>query len=375
MPAVRHPLLIILIIEKVKEEIEINSTGVLIPENRPASSQLHTYTIENDNGTRLVLSNVGAAVMSIFTTDKKGTFSDIVMGYETPADYLADDYYIGTIVGRNANRIYGDSIDVNGRRYKISTKEGGFHHHGGKTGFNKKIFLATPFKQEGVMGVTFEYTSAHLEEGFPGELHLKVIYTLDNEDRWSVEYKAVSNQDTFVNLTQHTYFNLTGDPSNKIDEHELKMLSRYYLPVNEMLVPLGDIVDVSGTPFDFTQFKKIGRDINKNDEQLNLGAGYDHSFVLEKEHTGDLKHAAVVKENITGRKLDVYTTEPSVHLYTGNFLIGVKGKNNSMYNKRSGLCLETQHFPDAPNHPHFPSTLLKAGELFYSKTVFKFSVE
>lgn len=359
----------------MKDETGKIFTDTIIEKRKKSSPPLSSYTIENHNGTKLIVLNSGAAVVSIFVKDKAGKFYDIVLGYDNPDDYLEDEYYIGTVVGRYANRIAGDSVQINGNQYKISVKDGGFHHHGGAIGFNKKIFKAEPFLQADKSGIIFKYTSAHLEEGFPGELQLEVIYTLDDEDAWSIEYKAVSNKTTLVNLTQHTYFNLSGNPANTIDEHELKILSQYYLPVNKLQVPTGEIADISGTPFDFTTFKTIGQDIMQDNEQLQLSNGYDHSFVLEKQHTPILKHAVTVQEPVSGITMDVYTTEPAVHLYTGNFLDNIKGKNGIMYKKRAAFCLETQHFPDAPNHPHFPSTVLKAGEQFYSKTIFKFSAQ
>lgn len=338
------------------------------------SSEIKLFTIKNNRGTKLVVSNCGAAVVSLFAKDINGKLEDIVLGYEDVNEYLNDEYYIGTIVGRYANRIAGDTVFINNKPYKLSTKEGRYHQHGGAVGFNKKLFFGTPFKQDNKSGIAFKYTSPHLEEGFPGELQLQVIYTLDDDDVWTIEYKGISSKTTLVNLTQHTYFNLSGNPAINIDEHELKILSQYYLPVNELQVPTGELAEVKNTPFDFTRYKKIAKDIGEDNEQLKLSNGYDHSFVLEKTHSSILKHAIVVKEPHSGRKLDVYTTEPAVHFYTGNFLDNVKGKNGIIYNRRAGFCLETQHFPDAPNHPHFPSTVLKAGEQFYSKTIFKLSV-
>ena len=225
-----------------------------------------------------------------------------------------------------------------------------------------------------ISGIFFKYSSPHLEEGFRGEFQLEIKYTLDDEDAWTIEYNGISNKATIVNLTQHTYFNLSGKPSSNIDDHELNILSHYYLPVNNIQVPTGEIAGVSNTPFDFKKFKKMARDLQKDNDQLKLSNGYDHSFVLEKKHTPHLKHAAIVKEPVSGRRMDVYTTEPAVHFYTGNFLDNIKGKNGDVYNKRSGFCLETQHFPDAPNQPGFPSTVLKAGQQFYSKTIYSFSV-
>ena len=344
-------------------------------ENEHAGATAKFFTIENKHGTRLIVSNCGAALVSLFVKNARHIFEDIVLGYADPIEYLADEFYLGTVVGRYANRIAGNSVVIEGKVYKISTKEGGFHHHGGNIGFNKKIFTASPFKNSSNSGIVFSYTSPHLEEGFPGELNLEVTYTLDDSDRWIVEYKASSSQATLINLTQHTYFNLSGNPASTVDGHQLKINGALYLPVNEMQVPNGELQEVINTPFNFTKFKPIGRDIRQNNYQLKISSGYDHSYVLEEKQTANLKHAAAVKEISSGRRMDVFTTEPAVHFYSGNFLKNIKGKEGIIYDKRSGFCLETQHFPDAPNHPNFPSTILKAGEIFYSKTIFKFSVE
>lgn len=356
-------------------EINIKAQSLPVKASAEIATEVKLFTIKNNKGLTLVVADCGAAVVSLFVKDKNGNFSDIVLGYESPSDYLKDEYYMGTVIGRYANRIAGSTVFINDLPYELSTKEGGYHQHGGAVGFNKKIFKAEPFQQADKSGIIFKYTSPHLEEGFPGELQLEVIYTLDDNDVWSIEYKAISNETTLVNFTQHTYFNLSGNPANKIDDHELKILSQYYLPVNGLQVPTGELADVDNTPFDFTQFKKIAQDIIQDNEQLRLSNGYDHSFVLEKKHSAHLKDAAVVTESISGRKMEVFTTEPAVHFYTGNFLNNVKGKKGIKYNKRAAFCLETQHFPDAPNHQHFPSTLLKAGNQFYSKTIFKFSIE
>lgn len=357
----------------MKDGIENITAGTIMAKQKKASPPLNNYTIENANGTWLTASNLGAAVVSLLVKDKQGKLTDMVLGYDTHSCYEADEFYVGVVVGRYANRVAGGTVALGNKKYKLHVREGGYHLHGGLEGFNKKVFQATPFQQAGKSGIVFKYTSPHLEEGFPGELQLEVIYTLNDEDAWSIEYKAISSKTTLVNLTQHTYFNLSGNAANKIDNHQLKILSSYYLPVNNMQVPTGEIANVSGTPFDFTETKKIGQDILQDNEQLKISNGYDHSFVLEKEHSPLLKHAVIVSEPVSGIEMNVYTTEPAVHFYSGNFLNNIKGKNGVIYNKRSGFCLETQHFPDAPNHPHFPSTVLKAGEEFYSKTIFKFS--
>lgn len=337
--------------------------------------EIKLFTIENSKGTKLIVSNYGAAIVSLFVKDRWGKLADVVLGYSNKEDYITDEFYMGTVVGRYANRIAGDSVSIKGKTYKLAVRDSGYHLHGGDVGFNKKLFEAAPFHEKHRSGIVFKYTSPHLEEGFPGEFLLEVIYTLDDNDNWTIEYKGTSDKSTLVNLTQHAYFNLSGNASHTVDEHEVKIFAKHYLPVNGMQVPTGEIADITNTPFDFSNFKKLGQDIYKDDVQLELGNGYDHSFVLEQTHTPELKHAATVKESSSGLVLNVFTTEPAVHFYTGNFLENIQGKNGVVYNRRSGFCLETQHYPDAPNHPSFPSTLLQAGEQFYSKTIYSFSLE
>jgi len=360
---------------QVKEGAKSITTETETVKKNKSLPQLSTYTIENVNGTRLIVSNLGAIVISLFVKDKDGKLADVVLGYDTQPDYQADEFYLGSVVGRYANRIAGSTIVLDDATYNLPVKEGGYHLHGGLEGFNKKVFSARPLTNASGTGIVFTYTSPHLEEGFPGELKLEVTYMLNDNDSWTIEYRAETSKTTLINVTQHTYFNLSGNLSTSIDGHELKIPAGFYLPVNFMQVPTGEIADVVNTPFNFTEFKKIAKDINQDNVQLRLSNGYDHSFVLEKEHSSHLKHAAAVLEPVSGRKLDVYTTEPAIHFYSGNFLCNVKGKKGDIYNKRSGFCLETQHFPDTPNHSHFPSTVLKPGEQFYSKTIFKFSVD
>ena len=355
--------------------MDTNSFLDVVDEVSEISAGIKIFTLENSKGTKLIVSNLGAAVISLFVKDKNGNMQDVVLGYENISDYLTDEFYLGTVVGRYANRIAGNTVVIDNLVYHISSKNGDYHLHGGNVGFNKKLFEVFPFQNSSTTGILFKYTSPHLEEGFPGELNLEVIYTLDEEDAWTIEYKAVSDKTTIINLTQHVYFNLSGNPSLGIDKHSLKLNSSFYLPVNNSQVPTGKIAEVKNTVFDFTETKALTKHIYEDDEQLILGNGYDHSFVLENESTSRLKHAAFVKEETTSIQMDVFTTEPSVHLYTGNYLKNISGKNKIIYNERAGFCLETQHFPDAPNHAHFPSTLLHAGEEFYSKTIFKFSVE
>jgi aldose 1-epimerase len=355
--------------------VELNLPGgnKAVSQETIAPSGLQLLEVENKQGLKMMVSPVGAALVSLWTPDREGKMADIVLGYDGSEQYLNDEYYMGTVVGRYANRIAGHKVIIDNREYELRSKNQGYHHHGGVNGFNTKIFKARAFKANGVSGVLFTYTSADGEEGYPGEFQLEVKYSLTDKNEWVVEYRGISDQTTIVNLTQHAYFNLAGHDSGNIDQHELQLFARHYLPVNHLQVPTGMQAPVAGTVFDFTKSKQIGAEQHHPDEQLYLSNGYDHSFVLEAEHTLNLKHAACVYEPVSGRTLNVFTTEPAVHFYAGNFLDNVQGKQGAIYPQRGGLCLETQHFPDSPNHPAFPSTVLKAGEEFYSKTVFRFS--
>jgi len=333
---------------------------------------INLYTITNSNGVRVDIANFGAAVQSILIPDKNGKQVDIVLGYDSLKGYENDDFYIGTIVGRYANRIAGGRVKIDGTDHQLTVKDGGFHHHGGKIGFNKKVWQAESFTDGESNGVKLTYLSADGEEGFPGNLKTTVTYTLNNLNQLIVDYKAATDKPTILNLTQHTYFNLVGHNEGSVLDHQLMLPHQYYLPVNQMQVPAGELGDVKDTPFDFTAFKAIGRDIGIENEQLELSLGYDHSWVVKQSRSDEVVLAASVAEPGSGRKVNVYTTEPAIHLYTGNFLDGSPGKNNSSYGFREGFCLETQNYPDSPNHSNFPSALLNPGETFTSRTIFEF---
>jgi aldose 1-epimerase len=298
-----------------------------------------------------------------------------VLGYDDLQGYINDDFYIGTVVGRFANRIAGGKVLINGETHQLTIKDGGFHHHGGKVGFNKKIWQSRSFVHEHGVGVILEYLSADGEEGFPGNLLTKVTYTLNNQNQLLVNFEATTDKATLINLTQHAYFNLAGHNNGSILDHKLLLPLKNYLPVNNMQVPTGIITPVAGTPFDFTKFRPVGERIKANNPQLELSRGYDHSWVIKKRPSSQLKLAARLFEPTSKRVLNVFTSEPAIHIYTGNFLNDtIRGKAGSSYPFRSGICLETQHYPDAPNQPHFPSTLLKPGNTFKSSTVFEFGV-
>ncbi|WP_295721163.1 aldose epimerase family protein [Mucilaginibacter sp.] len=334
------------------------------------------YDLHNKNGVSVSVTNFGASIQAINIPDRNGNVADIVLGYDDVEGYINDPYYTGAIVGRFANRINGGLVMIDDEQHQLTVKPGGFHHHGGAIGFNKKVWTARHFTQKDKTGVVLEYISPDGEEGFPGELTTTVTYTLNNQNQLIVDFEAKTTKTTLVNLTQHAYFNLSGQAGSSILEHELMMPLQGYLPVNQMQVPTGEVARVEGTPFDFREAKQIGERIGQENEQLILSAGYDHSWVIKEADSDKLLMAASVVEPLSGRILHVYTTEPAVHLYTGNFIENNSpGKNGAKYMHRSGFCLETQHYPDAPNHSEFPSTILKPGDTFISKTIFEFAID
>ncbi|NOW94221.1 aldose epimerase family protein [Mucilaginibacter sp. SG564] len=337
--------------------------------------QIFLYELSNDNGIKASITNFGAAIQSLSVPDNQGNMADVVLGYDDLQGYIDDQFYIGTVVGRFANRIAGGKVEINGTSYQLTVKDGGFHHHGGKVGFNKKVWQSKSFTNEDGVGVILEYLSIDGEEGFPGNLTTLVTYTLNNQNQLIVDFAAKTDQSTLINLTQHAYFNLAGHDAGSILDHQLMLPLTDYLPVNAMQVPEGTLTPVSGTPFDFTEPTAIGKRINEDNAQLVLSRGYDHSWVVKKQDSDELKLAATVFESGSKRTLNVFTTEPAIHIYTGNFLDEtIIGKQNSSYPFRSGLCLETQHYPDAPNKHHFPSTQLNPGEEFKSRTIFEFGI-
>ncbi|MES2276275.1 MAG: aldose epimerase family protein [Bacteroidota bacterium] len=350
-----------------KEEIEC--WGII------DKQEVYLYHLHNVNNVKVSITNFGATITAINVPDKNGDMADVALGYDDLQGYINDPYYMGAIVGRYANRIAGGLVEIDGQQYQLTVKPGGFHHHGGAVGFNKKVWRSSAILNNGFPAIKLEYLSPDGEEGFPGNLAVTVIYTLNDQNQLMVDFSATTDKTTILNLTQHAYFNLAGHTSGGIADHQLMMPLSNYLPVNQMQVPNGEIADVKGTPFDFTAPKKIGQRINADNEQLALSAGYDHTWVIKQKDSAELKVAARVLDSNSGRVLTVYTTEPSVHLYTGNFLDGsVTGKAGFAYPRRGGFCLETQHYPDSPNNPAFPGTVLQKGSTFKSKTIFEFNV-
>ena len=332
------------------------------------------YTLTNANGVEVDTMNYGGIILSIRVPDRKGQFADVVLGHETLEGYIPNPPYIGAIVGRYANRNANGTFTLDGKTYTLPKNDGPNTLHGGtdKT-FNKVVWDGEPMK--GKAGVAYTYLSKDGDDGFPGNLKVRVTYTLTNSNELVIDYEATTDKTTAINLSQHSYFNLAGEGTGDILYHELMLNADRFTPVDKNLIPTGELRPVKGTPMDFTTATKIGARIDDNYEQLVLGHGYDHNWVINRK--GDeLTLAARVYEPTSGRILEVSTTQPGVQFYTGNFLDGtVTGKQGHVYKRRYGLCLETQHFPDSPNHPDFPSTILKPGETFKSKTVFKFSAK
>jgi aldose 1-epimerase len=331
------------------------------------------YTLTNSHGMEVRAMNYGGIIVSIRVPDRNGEFADVVLGHETLDGYRPNPPYFGAIVGRYANRIANGTFALEGQTYTLPRNDGPNTLHGGTKGFDKVVWDSEPLK--GRTGVAFSYFSKDGEEGFPGNLRVKVIYTLTSPDTLEIDYEATTDKATPINLSQHSYFNLKGEGNGDILDHEIMINADRFTPVDKNLIPTGELRPVKGTPFDFTTQTKIGARIDDNYDQLVLGHGYDHNFVITRQGRG-LVLAARVYEPTSGRRLEVSTTQPGVQFYTGNFLDGtISGKQGHIYKRRYGFCLETQHFPDSPNHPSFPTTILRPGETFREKTVFKFSAK
>lgn len=321
------------------------------------------------------VTNFGAIITSIVVPDKQGRFADIALGYNRLEDYTnaVDKPYFGAVVGRYGNRIAKGEFKIGGETFSLAKNNGPNHLHGGIIGFDKVVWDAKLIENDNA--VELSYLAKDREEGYPGNLQIKITYQVTNANELVVKYHAVTDKPTPVNLTQHTYFNLKGEGEGNILDHELMLNARRFTPVDETLIPTGLLAEVNGTPFDFTKAKPIGRDIGLDHEQLKFGLGFDHNWVLEKEgKDGSLTLAARVFEPQSGRIMEVHTTEPGVQFYCGNFLDGrLTGKGGKKYVHRGGFCLETQHYPDSPNQANFPSTILKPGDTYKSETKFKFS--
>lgn len=342
-----------------------------------SGDEIELYSLSNKKGMEVSIANFGATVVTLRVPDKAGKAEDVVLGYDTLDGYENGKSYFGATVGRYGNRIAGGKFSIGGKPYTLPKNNGENTLHGGITGFNKKIWKAREIASEGGESLEMSYLSPDGEEGFPGNLSVKVVFKLPaNRNELDVDYTATTDKDTVLNLTNHSYFNLGGEGNGDILDHVLTLHAKQFTPVNKTLIPTGEIRDVAGTPLDFNNATAIGKRINENYEQLVVGKGYDHNWVIARSGAGQsLTLAAEAYDPKSGRKLEVLTTEPGVQFYSGNFLDGSKGKGNKPYPQRAAFCLETQHFPDSPNYPNFPSTLLKPNMKFHSQTIFRFSAK
>ena len=340
----------------------------------PEGEDVRIYKLTNAGGVEARITDYGGIVVSLKVPDRDGVLGDVVLGYDTLDDYVKDNPFFGTITGRYANRITAGRFTLDGKTYQLATNLPPNHLHGGEKGFDKVVWGAEPFADEKGAGLILTYVSVDGEEGYPGTLNAKVTYTLTDDNAFRIDYEATTDKPTIVNLTNHSYFNLKDGGQSSMLDHVMMLNADHFTPTDKTQIPTGEIRPVEGTPLDFRQPTPIGARIDLEDEQLKFGFGYDHNFVLNQSEEA-LWLAARVQEPTTGRIMEVFTSEPGVQFYSGNFLDGsIIGKGGVAYQRRTGFCLETQHYPDSPNRHNFPSTVLNPGETYRTTTVHKFSV-
>lgn len=331
------------------------------------------FVLENSNHLEMKVTNYGGIVVSLVVPDRDGNMDDIVLGYNQLEAYVKHNPYFGAIIGRYGNRIGNAQFTLEGQKYTLAKNDGENNLHGGIKGFDKVVWDAKPVMDDDYVGLILKYLSKDGEEGFPGNLDVTVKYILNNDNEFRIDYRATTDKTTIVNLTNHSYFNLAGEGSGDILGHEVVINAERFTPVDETLIPTGELAPVEGTPMDFRIPTAIGARIDADYEQLKIGKGYDHNFVLNKDQEGAMTLAATAYEPASGRFMEVFTTEPGMQFYTGNFLNGMIGKSGKPYNFRNAFCFETQHFPDSPNKPEFPSVVLRPGEEYKTTTIYKFS--
>ena len=338
-----------------------------MPDGRPISQ----FTLTNSNGIEAKIINYGGIITSLKTRDRDGKLGNIVLGFDELAPYLKGTPSFGALIGRYGNRIAKGRFEIDGTAYQLDTNDGPNHLHGGLVGFDKKVWSAEPFASESGAGVKLSLISEDGDQGYPGTLAVTATYTLTNDDRLITEFLATTDRPTVVNLTQHSYFNLAGQ--GQILDHELMINADSYTPVDGTLIPTGDIAPVAGTPFDFTSPKAIGSRIDAENDQLKYGRGYDHNFVLKRKSHSDMELAARLTDPTSGRILEIYTQEPGIQFYSGNFLDGTLKNGDRVFSFRTGLCLEPQHFPNSPNQPGFPSTIVRPDQEYATRMSFRFA--
>ncbi len=342
----------------------------------PDGQAVSLYTLRNASGMEVTITNYGGTITAVRVPDRNKKMGDVVLGFDNVEGYASpqNTSYFGALIGRYGNRIAHGRFTLDGHTYQIPTNDGPNALHGGAVGFNRRVWQAKDVSTAGAPALELHYLSSDGEQGFPGNLNVTVRYSLDDRNGLRIDYSATTDKDTVLNLTNHSYFNLEGPGSPTVLNHRLMLAASQFTPVDATLIPTGELQSVAGTPFDFRKGMRIGEHINDNNEQLKFGKGYDHNFVLNTG--GDLTKVAVrVEEPTTGRVLEAFTDQPGVQFYSGNFLNGQTKGIGGTYQFRSALCLETQHFPDSPNHPNFPSTELKPGRRFHSTTIYRFSTK
>lgn len=337
--------------------------------------QTDLYILKNKQGNEVAITNYGGALVAIMVPDRNGNLANVVQGHDNIQDVInSPEPYLSTLIGRYGNRIKEGKFTLHGKEYQLAINNGPNALHGGPTGFHARVWNAIQMNEQTLV---LNYVSAYGEEGFSGELKTTVVYTFNNDNELVIDYLATTNKQTIINLTNHGFFSLAGiaDPTPTIDNLICEINADFFIPIDNTSIPTGEILKVEGTPFDFRTPKPVGQDIDADDEQIKNGSGYDHCFVLNKKEPGELSFAAKITEPVSGRTMEIYTTEPGVQLYTDNWATGYKGQNGATFPRRSGICFEAQHFPDSPNRPYFPPVVLKPGEQYKQKTIYKFGVE
>ena len=336
--------------------------------------QTDLYILKNNFGYEVAVTNYGGAIVAIMVPDKNGNVANVIQGHDNIQDVInSPEPYLSTLIGRFGNRIKDGKFQLNGKEYQLAINNGPNALHGGPTGFHARVWEANQVNDHAIV---LKYVSSYGEEGFTGEVVVWVAYTFTDDNELIIKYQATANKKTIINLTHHGYFSLQGiaDPTPTVDNQVCEINADFYLPIDATSIPTGEILKVKDTPFDFTQPKAIGQDIDADHEQIKNGAGYDHCFVLNKKEEGELSFAARLYEPVSGRTMEVFTTEPGMQMYTDNWADGHKGQHGATFPRRSAVCFECQHFPDSPNRPYFPSVVLNPGEIYTQKTVYKFSV-
>ena len=352
------------------ERIRVKSFGIL-----DDGRNVQLFTLKNAQGTSVDIMDLGGVIVSLRTADATGNITDITTGFDHPQQYLSGSGYMGAIVGRYANRIANGRFSLDGKQYSLAKNNGDNAIHGGLIGFDKKFWHTDTESENSEASLSLTLESKDGEEGYPGNLTAKVTYTLNDRDQLIIDYSATTDKVTVINLTQHAYFNLNGHGAGSVLDQEIMINADQYTPIDNESIPTGELASVEGTPLDFRTSKPIGVDINSSHEQIRFGSGFDHNFIISHPVEGELTLAASVLSPSTGRTLNVYTDQPGIQFYTGNFLNGTLiGKEGAVYARRNAFCLETQHYPDSPNKPNFPSTILRPGEQYVTRTVFEFGV-